>query len=126
MSRLWKVVLTLGLVLPVAAFVAGSLAASSADEPAPRETILIQDASPSSSPTTRPSPTPTGRPSPTGSGDDRGDRPPRVVTPEPNRADGGGSGRGSGGDDGDDDRDDRDDDGDDDRDDDDRGGDDDD
>ena len=43
MSTLVKILVTLGLVLPMGAFVAGSLAASSADEPAPRETIVIRE-----------------------------------------------------------------------------------
>lgn len=43
MSIVWKVLVGLALALPLGAFVAGALA-SSADEPAPRETIVIQDA----------------------------------------------------------------------------------
>jgi len=65
MSTLVKILVTLGLVLPMGAFVAGSLAASSADEPAPRETIVIRD-----SPTRTASPGGTGTPSP---GHDAGD-----------------------------------------------------
>jgi hypothetical protein len=44
MSTMWKVLLGLVLALPLAAFVAGAVLASSTDEPAPRETIVIQDA----------------------------------------------------------------------------------
>jgi hypothetical protein len=44
MSTVWKVLVGLALALPLGAFVAGALVASSADEPAPRETIVIQDA----------------------------------------------------------------------------------
>ena len=44
MSTIWKVLLGLALALPLGAFVAGAVVASSADDPAPRETIVIQDA----------------------------------------------------------------------------------
>ena len=70
MSTLVKILVTLGLVLPMGAFVAGSLAASSADEPAPRETIVIRD-----SPTRTASPDGDRTPSPSpghDAGDDHG------------------------------------------------------
>lgn len=43
MSLLWKVVLPLVLLLPIAAYVAGALASDGPD-PGPRETIVIEDA----------------------------------------------------------------------------------
>lgn len=42
MSTWWKYLVALGLVVPIAAYVAGSLTAS-ADSPRPRETIVIED-----------------------------------------------------------------------------------
>ncbi len=59
MRTVWKVALTLGLVLPMVAYVAGSLAASRSEEPAPRETIVIRDA-PGRAPSDRPSSAPGG------------------------------------------------------------------
>jgi hypothetical protein len=44
MRTVWKVVLPLALVLPMLAYVAGSLAASRSDGPTPRETVVIRDA----------------------------------------------------------------------------------
>ncbi len=44
MSTLAKILIPLGLVLPLGAFVAGAVAVSGADDPAPRETIVIRDA----------------------------------------------------------------------------------
>ena len=49
MSTVWKVLIALALVLPMGAFVAGSLVASAADDPAPRETIQIRSAEPTPS-----------------------------------------------------------------------------
>ncbi|GAA2143605.1 hypothetical protein GCM10009844_16160 [Nocardioides koreensis] len=96
MSTLVKILVTLGLVLPMGAFVAGSLAASSADEPAPRETIVIRD-----SPTRSAAPDGTTTRSPGHDvGDDHGG--PEVVTPSLDdlRDDHGGEhGRGGGSDD---------------------------
>jgi len=64
MRILWKVLLGLALVVPMGAYVAGALAASSADSPAPRETIVIRDNGDSS---TRPARPATPDPSPTAS-----------------------------------------------------------
>lgn len=51
MSTLVKIVVALGLVLPLGAFVVGSLAASGAEEPGPRQTIVLRDSpTPSASP----------------------------------------------------------------------------
>jgi hypothetical protein len=78
MSTWLKILVTLGLVLPLGAFVAGSLAASGADDPAPRETIVIRDSpTRSASPHVEPShsPSPSDEPSP----EDHGG--PEVVTP---------------------------------------------
>jgi hypothetical protein len=49
MARMWKILITLGLLLPSGAFVAGVIAASTAPTPAPRETIVIHDSQPDSS-----------------------------------------------------------------------------
>lgn len=43
MSIIWKALFGLALALPLSAFVAGVLVASSAEQPAPRETIVIRD-----------------------------------------------------------------------------------
>ncbi|MCW2773768.1 MAG: hypothetical protein JWN91_2094 [Nocardioides sp.] len=56
MKTVWKVLLGLVLVVPLGAYVAGSLAASASDDPAPRHTIQINEPSPT--PTTTPSTTP--------------------------------------------------------------------
>ena len=74
MSTLVKVLVSLGLVLPLGAFVAGSIAASGADDPGPRETIVIRD-----SPTRSASPHADRSPSDRPSADDHGG--PEVVTP---------------------------------------------
>lgn len=111
MSPLWKSLLALAVVLPVGGYVAGSLAATSGGDPAPREVIVIRDApTQQSSPgtTISPSPSPTGDPSGRGNGDDDDDDDVRVVSPEPDDLD-----DGPDEDDRDDDDDDRDDDDDD-------------
>lgn len=74
MSTLVKILVSLGLVLPLGAFVAGSIAASGADDPGPRETIVIRD-----SPTRSASPHDDRSPSDRPSADDHGG--PEVVTP---------------------------------------------
>lgn len=51
MSKLWQVLLGLGLVLPLGGYVAGSLAATSAEDPAPRPRIVLE-----TSPAERPLP----------------------------------------------------------------------
>src|SRR3954471_4975489 len=58
MSTVWKVLVGLALVVPMAAYVAGSLAASASDDPAPRHTITIREAPPTRSASPTPSPTP--------------------------------------------------------------------
>lgn len=55
MKTLWKVLLALALVVPMGAYVAGSLVASAADDPAPRPPILIEDAGRSAPPSESPS-----------------------------------------------------------------------
>lgn len=62
MVTIWKVLLGLVLVVPMGAYVAGSLAASAADDPAPRQTIQIREPDPTSTPTSTPSPTRTAQP----------------------------------------------------------------
>ena len=61
MSTVWKVLLGLAVVLPLGAYVAGSLAASAADDPRPRNTIEIRE--PEQQPTRTPSRTPDPSPS---------------------------------------------------------------
>ena len=119
MRTVWKAFIALALALPLAAYVAGALAASSADEPAPRETIVIQDSpssvdgKPGSTDQPSPSPSPSGSSTPDDhggddgdDGDDSDDDEVRVATPEPEDVDDDHSGPGGGGDDGGDDRDD--------------------
>lgn len=91
---MWKVLLGLALVLPMGAYVAGSLMSSAADMPTPREPVIIRDADPSPEP-------PPSRPrdEPPAGGDDVPDDEPgddvddvddnglRIVTPEPTRMD---------------------------------------
>jgi hypothetical protein len=43
MSLLWKGVIGLAVIIPITAVVAGMVAASSVEDPAPRETIVIDD-----------------------------------------------------------------------------------
>jgi hypothetical protein len=105
MSTVWKVIAALALILPVGAFVVGSLASSSADEPTRRDPVILREA-PQGSPA---DPAPI-RPKP------HQDDDPVVIAPEPASTD---EDRDGVGDDWDDDHDDRGDDrGDDDRDDD--------
>ena len=98
MRTVWKIVIVLALVLPSGAFVAGSLAASSADRPSPRHTIVIGDDSASAPPSPRRAGSSADR------SDDHPDRSVEVVTPTPGdlRDDhggtsGGGHGSGDGG-----------------------------
>lgn len=126
MSTIWKIVIGLVLTLPIAAYVVGSLVASTAELPDQREPVNIQNVSPS--PATDPhSPSRApGDPRPSGSnaapGDDKtgddvdvDDNGVQIVNPEPTRVDDDADGRGDdgGGDDeddgGDDDDDDKDD-----------------
>ena len=80
MRSFWKVFAALALMLPLGAFVAGNLVASAADDPKPRDTIIIDDTSGTPSGDPSPSSTPTGtRPSTSTSpthdqGDDNGGR----------------------------------------------------
>ena len=93
MRTVWKIVIVLALVLPSGAFVAGSLAASSADRPSPRHTIVIRDDSASAPPSPR-------RAGPSAQrSDDHPDRSVEVVTPTPGdlRDDHGGTSGGTGG-----------------------------
>ena len=98
MRTVWKIVIVLALVLPSGAFVAGSLAASSADQPTPRHTIVIREDAGSPSP----SASPRRAGSSADASDDHPDRSVEVVTPTPGdlRDDHGGtSGGGHGSDD---------------------------
>jgi hypothetical protein len=102
MRNFWKVFVGLALTLPLGAFVAGNLVASAADDPSPRDTIIIEDqsATPSGEPSPTPSSTATPDSSPT---PDQGDDGLEHVTPSPSEWDddshGGGHGGGHGGDD---------------------------
>lgn len=80
MSTVWKVVLALALVLPVGAFVAGSLASSSADEPAQRESVILEQAPQERSP--KPDPV-RKKPVPPQQEDDDADDAPVVIAPAP-------------------------------------------
>lgn len=71
MSTVWKALLGLALVVPLGAYVAGSLAASASDDPAPRHSITIRE----SDSTRSASPTPTTTPAPTRSTE------PEVIVP---------------------------------------------
>ena len=63
MRSFWKVFAALALMLPLGAFVAGNLVASAADDPAPRDTIIIDEQSGTPSGDPSPTPTSTGTPS---------------------------------------------------------------
>ena len=106
MKLVWKVLLGLAVVVPLGAYVAGSLAASASSDPTPRQTIEIRQVDPTptstSAPTTKPTPTPTPTSSPTssptGDEDDDGDDGPgdddvEVVTPWEDLDDHSGHGR---------------------------------
>ena len=58
MRTVWKVLLGLAVVLPLGAYVAGSLAASAADDPAPRTPIELRDPGPGRTTPPAPSHTP--------------------------------------------------------------------
>jgi hypothetical protein len=68
MRTLWKILVPLALVLPLGAFVAGSLVASASDEPPARDTIVIRESN-----ATPATPTPTPGTDPTTDPDDDGD-----------------------------------------------------
>ena len=55
MSTVWKVLVGLALVVPVGAYVAGSIAASASDDPAPRHTITIRESDPGTTQSPSPS-----------------------------------------------------------------------
>src|SRR4051794_37379144 len=88
MRSFWKIFVALALMLPLGAFVAGTLVASAADDPEPRNTIIIDDQG--ATPTTDATPTqgddPTETPSRQGdAADDHGDDSDELaeVTPSP-------------------------------------------
>ena len=70
MRSFWKVFVALALMLPLGAFVAGTLVASAADDPTPRDTIIIDDQSG----------TPSSDPTPDRDTEPRPPRPPRTTT----------------------------------------------
>ena len=71
MSTVWKVLLGLALVVPMGAYIAGSLVASAADDPRPRHPITLHD------PGRTPSHTPSRSPAPSPSASEG----PEVITP---------------------------------------------
>ena len=78
MSTVWKVLIGLALVVPMGAYVAGSLVASADNDPTPRHPITIRESDPT--PSSSPSPTPTRTAEPeeeTGDDDDV-----EVITPD--------------------------------------------
>ena len=99
MSTVVKILVTLGLVLPLGAFVAGSLAASGADDPGPRPAIVIPD-SPSRSAAPGDDRSPSRGPSDDSSPDDHGGV--GVITPSPDDLDDHGDDSGRDGEAGDD------------------------
>ena len=62
MRSFWKVFAALALMLPLGAFVAGNLMASAADDPTPRDTIIIEEQSATPSGYLSPTPASTGTP----------------------------------------------------------------
>jgi hypothetical protein len=86
MKTVWKVLLGLALVVPMGAYVVGSLAASASDDPAPRHSIRIEqhDPTPSGQSTPTPGQDPSGEPSADSSGHGRSgdDDEVEVITPE--------------------------------------------
>src|SRR3954451_24532043 len=72
MRSFWKVFAALALMLPLGAFVAGTLVASAADDPTPRHTVIIDDPSGTPSPSSSPSEDP-GDDATEDQGDDHGD-----------------------------------------------------
>jgi hypothetical protein len=112
MGTAWKVVIGLVLVLPMTAYVVGSLVAV-ADEPPEHAPIIVEertqapdkpDKSPTDKPTTKPSDDKSDRGDDHGGDDDESDDP-EVITPSPSEFDddddddNSGRGRGRGGDD---------------------------
>jgi hypothetical protein len=101
MSTFWKVFAALAVLLPLGAFVAGSMIASAADAPAPRQTLVVEDSgtptpapaspvadqttaapttpTPTPAPPTPAPPTPTGTPSAAPTQDDHGSDIPRAT-----------------------------------------------
>jgi hypothetical protein len=94
MAMLWKVLIGLAIALPMAAYVAGSFAASSVDDPVRREPVHISDVRESPAPeksTKGADPSvPSERRTPVNrdEDDDADDNDVRVVTPQPTRVNG--------------------------------------
>jgi hypothetical protein len=84
MKTMWKVLLGLVLVVPMGAYVVGSLAASAADDPAPRQTIEIREPDPTSTPTPAPTRTSAPTPAPTSTSTSKPERTDdvEVITPD--------------------------------------------
>lgn len=93
MPRFWKVMVGLAIVLPMVAYVVGSVTASSGGDPVRRDPVYIMDvpetpASEKSRRGTDPSPPPETQAPVDGHDDDADDNGVRVVTPQPTRVDG--------------------------------------
>jgi hypothetical protein len=107
MGTAWKVVVGLVLLLPMTAYVVGSLVAA-AEEPVQHEPIIVQERThtpePSQSPSKKPTQKPGGDKTDRGGDDPGDDETPEIITPSPDDLfdDHGGddnSGKGSGDDD---------------------------
>ncbi|WP_245916711.1 hypothetical protein [Nocardioides gansuensis] len=80
MSSLVKVLVVLALVLPMMAYVVGSLVASGAGEPSDRDPVIIRDA-----PASEPAPRGARPRAPDDDGRETDDNEVRVVTPRPSQ-----------------------------------------
>jgi hypothetical protein len=93
MATFWKVLIGLAIALPMAAYVAGSFIASSADDPVRRDPVYISDVRETPEADKKPggkdpSAPPSRRTPVNGDDDDDDDDGVRVVTPKPTRVDG--------------------------------------
>jgi hypothetical protein len=92
MPAFWKLLIGLAIALPMAAYVAGSFAASAPDDPVKRDPVHISDVrgDPEVEGSTggkEPSSPPARRTPVNGDDDDEDDNEVRVVTPKPTRVD---------------------------------------
>ena len=86
MSSFWRVFVGLAIVLPIAAYVVGSLTVSAADDPAPPAPVRIAD--PTETPALPDERTTRANDDDDARDDDADDNEVRVVTPQPTRVDG--------------------------------------
>ena len=92
MPAFWKILIGLAIALPMAAYVAGSFAASAPDDPVERDPVHISDVRESPEEEGRtggkePASPPAPRTPVSGDDDDEDDNEVRVVTPKPTRVD---------------------------------------